>query len=79
MVNHGVDIFNEGFDVGAFIETTRWFGLKMSVEGQNLLDFTVTRDRTIYEGPRSLSPVLRHELREGHNGARALFKVVGTF
>ena len=74
-----LDIFNEGFDVTAFIETTRWFGLKFSVEGQNLLDNTVTRDRTIYTGPRSLSPVSRHELRNGHNGARALIKVTGTF
>ena len=74
-----LDIFNERFDVGLFVETTRWFGLKMSVEGQNLLNNEVTRDRTIYVGQRSLTPVLRRELREGNNGARALFKVVGSF
>ena len=74
-----LDIFDESFDVGLFIETTRWFGLKMSVEGQNLLDNKVVRDRTIFNGERDLTPVLRRELRSGHNGARALFKVVGSF
>ena len=74
-----LDIFDEGYDVMAFIETTRWFGLKMSVEGQNMIDNRVKRDRTIYTGERSLTPVLRRELRDGHNGARALFKIVGSF
>lgn len=74
-----LDIFDEGFDVGLFVETSRWFGLKMSIEGQNLLNFEVTRDRTIYVGERSLTPVLRRELRTGNNGARALFKIVGSF
>jgi len=74
-----LDIFDEGFDVGVFVETTRWFGLKMSLEGQNLLNNKVTRDRTIYTGERSLTPVLRRELREGTNGARLMMKVTGSF
>jgi len=74
-----LDIFNEGYDVGAFVETTRWFGLKITVEGQNLTNNKVTRDRTIYTGERSLTPVLRRELRDGDNGARIFVKVTGSF
>lgn len=29
-----LDTINEEFDVGAFIETTRWFGIKMSLSGR---------------------------------------------
>jgi hypothetical protein len=38
-----------------------------------------TRDRTIYVGERALTPVLRHEFREGTNGRRLLMKVTGSF
>jgi hypothetical protein len=74
-----LDIFNEGFDVNAFIETTRWFGLKLALEGQNLMDNLQKRDRTIYAGERGLTPVLLREFRTGDNGARVLVKVSGSF
>ena len=74
-----LDIFNEGFDLTGFIETSRWFGIKLSIEGGNLLDTINTRDRTVYIGERSLTPVQRLELREGNNGARIFFRATGTF
>jgi hypothetical protein len=74
-----LDIFNEGYNLTAFVETTRWFGLKISLEGQNLLNTTVTRDRTIYELERDLTPIKRRELRDGINGQRVFFRVSGTF
>ena len=74
-----LDIFDEGKDLFAFIETTRWFGLNMRIEGINLLDTLNTRDRTIYLGERSLTPVLRRELRNGRNSARVNFIVSGSF
>jgi hypothetical protein len=74
-----LDIFNESIDLNAFIETTRWFGLKFAVEAQNILDNLQTRDRYIYTAGRELSPLLLRERREGDNGTRLVFKVSGTF
>jgi len=74
-----LDYNNEGFDIVAFIETTRWFGMKMGVEAQNMMDNTQKRRRTIYTAERGLSPVLLREYREGDNGVRILFKVSGSF
>jgi hypothetical protein len=73
------DVFDEGEDLSAFIETTRWFGLNMRIEGLNLLNTLNTRVRTIYMGERTLSPVQRVELRNGTNGARIYFIVSGSF
>lgn len=74
-----LDIFDEGNDLSAFIETTRWFGFSMRIEAQNLLNTLNTRERTIYAGERSLTPVLRRELRYGRNSARVNFIVSGSF
>lgn len=74
-----LDIFDEGIDLSGFIETTRWFGLNLRIDGQNLLNTLNTRVRTIYAGERSLTPVLRHEFRNGKNSARVNFIVSGSF
>lgn len=74
-----LDIFNEGMEINAFVETTRWFGLKMSITGQNLTDHSQDRDRTVYAGERSLSPVAFREVRDLRNGTRVFLSVSGTF
>src|SRR5690606_22288329 len=65
-----LDIFSEGFDLTGFIETTRWLGLNIRLESFNTLNTIQKRDRTIFVGERSLSPVLRRDLRDGTNGTR---------
>ena len=74
-----LDIFDEGYELTGFVQTTRWFGLRISLEGQNLLNFKVDRDRTIYVAERSLTPVLRREIREGTGGTRVFLRMSGTF
>ncbi|MGK0297673.1 MAG: hypothetical protein ACI9XC_001289 [Gammaproteobacteria bacterium] len=74
-----LDIFNDGYNLTGFIETTRWFGLKLSIEGVNLLNNIQTRDRTIFVAERDLSPVLLLERRDGNNGAGVFFRVSGSY
>ncbi len=74
-----LDINDEKFEAAAFIETTRWFGLKIGLEGMNLLDNPQSRDRTIYVAERGLSPVLLRELRKGDNGRMIFVKLSGSF
>lgn len=74
-----LDVFDEGYEFRGFIETTRWFGVTAALEGANMLNSQVKRDRTIYVGERGLTPVLRRELRNGTNGARVLLRVSGSF
>jgi len=74
-----LDINNEKFEGTAFIETTRWLGLKIGLEGMNLLDNPQTRDRMIYVAERGLSPVLLREIRKGDNGRMIIIKVSGSF
>ncbi len=74
-----IDINNEKFEGTAFIDTTRWFGLKIGLEGMNLLDNPQSRDRTIYTAARGKSPVLLRELRKGDNGRMVFIKVSGSF
>lgn len=58
-----LEIFEEGVELNAFIETTAWLGMKIRLEGNNLLDYLEVRDRLIFDGRRDLSPVLQRELR----------------
>ncbi|MEX2496086.1 MAG: TonB-dependent receptor, partial [Woeseia sp.] len=74
-----LDVFHEGYELTAFIETTRWLGLNVSLEGENLLNAVQKRDRVVFTDRRSLSPVERRDLRDGTNGARLYLRVSGTF
>ncbi|TVS18444.1 MAG: TonB-dependent receptor [Gammaproteobacteria bacterium] len=74
-----LDVFNEGTQLSAFIETTRWLGIKMRLEGDNLLDFDRTRDRTVYVGARDLSDVELREKRSRTRGVRIYLKLSGNF
>lgn len=74
-----LDVNDEGYAINAFIETTRWKGLKLSLVGNNLLNFDQTRDRTIFAGERQLTPVDSFEYRERFNGRRFTLTISGSF
>ncbi|NCF52313.1 hypothetical protein GWP57_11935 [Gammaproteobacteria bacterium] len=74
-----LEIYDEGTQLNAFIETTRWWGLKIRFTANNILDVVDTRDRTIYTGERDLSPVEYRELRTLTNGTRLILSFSGAF
>ncbi len=74
-----LDIFDESVEVSAFVQTTRWLGIRLTLEGENITNNEADRDRTIYLAERSLTPVVRRELREGSAGARIWLRASGTF
>ena len=74
-----LDVYNEGLETNAFIETTRWFGIKIRLEGNNLLNYVETRERTLFEGERDLSPIESWVLRERTPGRRIKFVLSGSF
>jgi len=74
-----LDIGDEGVEFNMFVETTRWLGLKVRLVAEDILDAPETRDRTIYEGLRNLSPVDSRELRERFRGVRMALTVSGNF
>lgn len=74
-----LDIDDRGVDVETFVETTRYFGVKMQLVVQNLLDRKFLRDRTVFDGPRGSSPVDFREARELRRGRSVLLSVSGAF
>ena len=74
-----LDVYDEGIAVNAFIETTKWFGLKFRLIGENLTDLSQLRDRTIYTGERDLSPVHIREISEEFEGIRITLAMSGSF
>ncbi len=73
------EVLTEDIAVDAFIETTRWFGLKIRFDAQNISDDASVRDRTIYTGRRSLTAVDTFLTNARHNGRRLVLSVSGTF
>ena len=74
-----VDISERGIDVEAFVETTRYFGVKMQLTAQNLLDRQFLRDRSVFAGPRDSSPVDFREIRDLRRGRSVLLTISGSF
>jgi hypothetical protein len=74
-----LDIYNEDAEYNIFVETTRWFGIKMRLDGLNVTNHIETRDRTVYEGERDLSSVAFRELTDAYNGARIMLTLSGSF
>ncbi len=73
-----LDTINEEFDVGAFIETTRWFGIKMSLSGRFLFDDR-ERIRNIYETQRGLSAIESTEIHRLGLVGQIDFTLSGNF
>lgn len=74
-----LDVFDEGTQLNAFVETTRWLGIRARLEGENLLDFKRTRDRTVFAGSRGLSEIDMREERSRTRGVRIYLKLSGSF
>jgi len=74
-----LDIHDESTEYNFFVETTRWFGIKIRVDGLNVTDHVETRNRAVYAGERGLSPVEFREVTEAYNGARLMVTLSGTF
>ncbi len=74
-----LDVYNEQLELNAFIESTRWFGIKIRLDGNNLLDYTETRNRTIYAGDRGVTPVTSQIIRERTPGRRIKLTLSGNF
>jgi len=74
-----LDILNEGMELNFFIETTRWFNVKMRFNAENVFDTSDIRDRTRFTGRRSLTPVDINELRRRIRGFRISYVLSGNF
>ena len=74
-----LEVFNESTEVNAFIETTRFWGLKIRLEGQDILNFNQFRDRTFYQGLRQLTPIDSTVTRHRLDGARFFISLSGNF
>jgi hypothetical protein len=74
-----LEIFNEGLETNVFIETTRYLGIKIRLEGRNLLNYDEVRDRFLYEGERDLTPLSSRILRERRPGWRINLVLSGSF
>ena len=74
-----LDIYDEGVEMDAFIETTRWLGVKMRIIGENLTNALQLRDRTVFLGERNLSFVDFRELEKDRDGRRIILQFSGSF
>jgi outer membrane receptor protein involved in Fe transport len=74
-----LDVFDEGVIINAFIETTRWFGLKMTFGIKDILDEQKVRTRTIYNGQRELSTIRRSEITDVTRGRQFELTLTGSF
>ena len=75
-----INRYQDGVDIEAFIETTRFSGIKVRLLAQNLLDRPFERERVLYEGNRTPDAApARREQRELRRDRSILLSVSGTF
>lgn len=74
-----LEVYDEGTQFNAFVETTRWWGIKIRLTLNNITNVADYRDRTVYEAQRRLSPVSFHEIRRLTNGTRLILGASGAF
>ncbi|MGY8814695.1 MAG: hypothetical protein ACKVHQ_08250, partial [Gammaproteobacteria bacterium] len=74
-----LDVIDEETEFNVFVETTRWFGLKMTLDIQNILDIKDSRDRIGFVGERDLTTVDFREHRDRLRSIRLAFSVSGSF
>ena len=70
---------NEGIEINSFIETTRWFDIKIRFEINRLFKIIETRDRSIYTGQRQLSAIDSFIERRRDSGRELVLRLSGTF
>lgn len=74
-----LDVYHEGFLLNTFVETTRWFGIKINLVASNILDYRETRDHTVYTAKRDLSPIDYYLERSRTPGRRLTLTLSGSF
>jgi len=74
-----LETYNEDMDIHAYIETSRWYGIKMLLGVENILNFREYRHRTKFTGERDLSALDSIEVRERTRGVRLNFTLSGAF
>lgn len=75
-----LDVYDEKDPViDLFMETTRWWSVKLGFEINNLLDLTALRNRAIYTGRRGLSTIGRREIERYSLGRRFILTISGSF
>ena len=74
-----LDVRNNGMNLNFFIESSRWFGVKIRLSVENILDSTTTRDRTIFVGKRDLSAVEKLRFDESTRGRELNLSLSGSF
>jgi len=71
--------YEDGLEVNVFVETTRFWGLKIRFDAQNLADFNQLRYRNIYAGERDLSPLDVIAVEDRTDGRRVILTLSGSF
>lgn len=74
-----LEVYDEGTQVNAFVETTRWLGIKVRLTVNNISDVADYRDRTFFEAERGLSLITSREIRRLTNGTRLILSASGAF
>ena len=74
-----LDVRDRDPEINLFIETTRWLGLKIRLEYNNILDQVEYRQRSLYEIERDLSPLLRRQLQHRTDGREIGLTLSGSF
>lgn len=74
-----LDIRDKGPVIGAFIETTRWLGMKARLEFINITNRKTDRLRTFYTGQRGLSTVSRVQVQDRTDGREIGLSLSGSF
>jgi hypothetical protein len=70
---------NEDVQLGFFIETSRWLGIKVRLAALNTLNSIGTRDRTVFVDERDMSPVEFRELRARARDRSMTLTISGVF
>ncbi|NNE38367.1 MAG: hypothetical protein HKN08_08690 [Gammaproteobacteria bacterium] len=73
-----LETLGEKLHLNAFIETTRWYGIKIAFFAENILDMPDTRSRNRFVGERDLTPLDTLEFRDQTRGPRVFLTFSGT-
>ncbi len=74
-----LDIQRSTTDFDAFIETTRFGGLRIRLGAENLFNQGRDRRRTVFAGSRADAPIGFEEIRQRDNGRQVFVTISGTF
>ena len=68
-----------GVSLDVFVETTRFFGFKIRIRAENLINDPSARDRAVFTGLRALTPLDFIEARRRRIGRSLILTAEGSF